>query len=118
MTSMAAVRRLVRSLAKPASLALVKPASLSTASSTVQYECLAEPAAGSPFHHAFPVHCLDAARAFYGGLLGCPEGRSSAKWVDFSLHGHQIVAHWVGNDYRCIDYYNPVDGDEVSPPQP
>jgi len=45
------------------------------------------------FHLAFPVRDLDEARAFYGALLGCPEGRSSDNWVDFDLHGHQIVAH-------------------------
>ena len=76
----------------------------------------AQPAAGSPFHYAFPVHDLELAKDFYGRILGCQEGRSSAKWQDYSLHGHQIVAHWVGNDYRCIDYYNPVDGDEVPVP--
>ncbi len=54
------------------------------------------------------------ARKFYGGVLGCIEGRSSpGKWVDFSLNGHQIVCHWVGNEYNAVDYYNPVDGDEV-----
>jgi extradiol dioxygenase family protein len=46
-----------------------------------------------PFHLAFPVDDLAAARAFYGGLLGCPEGRSSAEWIDFDFYGHQIVAH-------------------------
>ena len=46
-----------------------------------------------PFHLAFPVHDLAAARRFYGGLLGCPEGRSSAEWIDFDFFGHQIVAH-------------------------
>jgi uncharacterized protein len=46
-----------------------------------------------PFHLAFPVNDLDAARAFYGGRLGCPEGRSSEQWVDFNFFGHQIVAH-------------------------
>jgi extradiol dioxygenase family protein len=46
-----------------------------------------------PFHLAFPVHDLAAARAFYGDLLGCPEGRSSDAWVDFDFYGHQIVAH-------------------------
>jgi uncharacterized protein len=45
------------------------------------------------FHLAFPVHDLEAARAFYGGLLGCPEGRSSETWVDFDFYGHQVVAH-------------------------
>jgi extradiol dioxygenase family protein len=46
-----------------------------------------------PFHLAFPVSDLAAARQFYGTLLGCPEGRSSDEWVDFDLYGHQIVAH-------------------------
>jgi extradiol dioxygenase family protein len=45
------------------------------------------------FHLAFPVRDLGEARAFYGGLLGCPEGRSSEAWVDFDFRGHQIVAH-------------------------
>lgn len=45
------------------------------------------------FHLAFPVHDLAEARAFYGDLLGCPEGRSSDEWVDFDFYGHQIVAH-------------------------
>lgn len=46
-----------------------------------------------PFHLAFPVHDLSAARGFYGGLLGCVQGRSSPEWVDFDFFGHQIVAH-------------------------
>ena len=46
-----------------------------------------------PFHLAFPVDDLAAARAFYGGMLGCSEGRSSDEWIDFDFHGHQIVAH-------------------------
>jgi uncharacterized protein len=83
---------------------------------TITYETLDYPAPGSPFHYAFPVHDLDKAKSFYGGVLGCKEGRSSEKWQDYSLHGHQIVAHWVGNEYRCQDYYNPVDGDEVPVP--
>ena len=45
------------------------------------------------FHLAFPVRDLQEARQFYGGLLGCPEGRSTADWVDFDLRGHQIVTH-------------------------
>lgn len=45
------------------------------------------------FHLAFPTHDLAEARAFYGGVLGCPEGRSAPDWVDFDFHGHQIVAH-------------------------
>ncbi|NIJ62627.1 VOC family protein [Qipengyuania flava] len=46
-----------------------------------------------PFHLAFPVHDLAAARRFYGETMGCPEGRSSGEWVDFDFYGHQIVAH-------------------------
>jgi len=46
-----------------------------------------------PFHLAFPVRDIAEARAFYGDLLGCPEGRSAAEWVDFNFYGHQIVAH-------------------------
>ena len=45
------------------------------------------------FHLAFPVRDLEEARRFYGGLLGCPEGRSSPEWIDFNFYGHQIVAH-------------------------
>jgi extradiol dioxygenase family protein len=47
----------------------------------------------TPFHIAFPVNDLNAARHFYGSVLGCAEGRSSANWIDFNLFGHQIVAH-------------------------
>jgi len=67
------------------------------------------------FHLAFPVHDLAAARAFYGGLLGCPEGRSSHQWIDFDLRGHQIVAHL---DPVCPrrDASNPVDGHDVPVP--
>ncbi|MDM0116999.1 VOC family protein [Variovorax sp. J22R133] len=46
-----------------------------------------------PFHLAFPVRDIAEARAFYGELLGCPEGRSAPEWVDFDFYGHQIVAH-------------------------
>lgn len=65
-----------------------------------------------PFHLAFPVHDLAAARAFYGGLLGCPEGRSSAEWVDFDLYGHQVVAHLAPHEARAAST-NAVDGDQV-----
>ena len=68
-----------------------------------------------PFHLAFPVHDLEAARAFYGGLLGCPEGRSAAEWIDFDFFGHQIVAHLVqGAEARAGS--NPVDGHDVPVP--
>ena len=65
-----------------------------------------------PFHLAFPVHDLQAARAFYGGLLGCPEGRSSPEWIDFDLFGHQIVAHLAPQECG-LDATNAVDGDNV-----
>lgn len=81
-----------------------------------KYTKLSDPAPGSPFHYALPVHNLDIAKQFYGEVLGCAEGRSSEKWQDYSLNGHQIVCHWVGEDYRCQDYFNPVDGDEIPVP--
>ena len=64
------------------------------------------------FHLAFPVRDLAEARAFYGGLLGCPEGRSSDEWVDFDFRGHQIVAHLAPDEagHRAT---NPVDGEDV-----
>jgi uncharacterized protein len=65
-----------------------------------------------PFHLAFPVHSLEAARGFYGGLLGCPEGRSSPEWVDFDLYGHQVVAHLAPAECRPAAT-NAVDGDQV-----
>lgn len=65
-----------------------------------------------PFHLAFPVHSLAAAREFYGELLGCPEGRSSDAWVDFDFYGHQIVAHLAPEEagHRST---STVDGDAV-----
>ena len=68
-----------------------------------------------PFHLAFPVHDLAAARAFYGGVLGCREGRSSDRWVDFDLGGHQIVAH-LDSAARPAAVTNPVDGHDVPVP--
>lgn len=70
------------------------------------------PALLSPFHLAFPVHDLSAARAFYGGLLGCPEGRSCDEWVDFNFYGHQIVAHLVRGQPVAAPL-NEVDGHGV-----
>lgn len=65
-----------------------------------------------PFHLAFPVHDLDVARAFYGGLLGCPEGRSSPEWIDFDLYGHQVVAHLAPQECHMAQTSR-VDGDNV-----
>ena len=64
------------------------------------------------FHLAFPVRSLSEARAFYGDLLGCPEGRSSDEWVDFDFFGHQIVAH-LSAEPSNAEAHNHVDGDEV-----
>ena len=66
----------------------------------------------SPFHLAFPVTSLADARAFYGELLGCPEGRSSDSWVDFDFRGHQIVAHLAPQQVRAAAAHD-VDGDSV-----
>ena len=72
-----------------------------------------------PFHIAFPVDDLEAARHFYGIILGCPEGRRADHWIDFDLFGHQIVAHLKPtaaprnrNDHDS----NPVDGHDVPIP--
>ena len=70
------------------------------------------PAPLSPFHLAFPVHDLAAARRFYGELLGCPEGRSSEEWVDFNFYGHQIVAHLAPSETGAAQR-NAVDGHGV-----
>lgn len=68
-----------------------------------------------PFHLAFPVDDLAAARRFYGELLGCPEGRSAEEWIDFDLHGHQIVAHFAPDAVR-VRAANRVDGEDVPVP--
>ncbi len=67
-----------------------------------------------PFHLAFAVHDLAAARFFYGGVLGCPEGRSSDAWIDFDLYGHQIVTHLSLSARDTLS--NPVDGHDVPVP--
>jgi extradiol dioxygenase family protein len=69
-----------------------------------------------PFHLAFPVHDLAAARAFYGEQLGCPEGRSAAGWIDFDFFGHQLVAHLVPGATERDAANNPVDGHGVPVP--
>lgn len=66
----------------------------------------------SPFHLAFPVHDLAQARAFYGDVLGCDEGRSSQEWVDFNFYGHQIVAHLAPQETAPATR-NAVDGHGV-----
>ena len=68
-----------------------------------------------PFHLAFPVDDLDAARRFYGGVMGCAEGRSSDEWIDFDFYGHQIVTHLApsGAGDRASNH---VDGHGVPVP--
>ncbi len=68
-----------------------------------------------PFHLAFPVDDLAASRSFYAGVLGCDEGRSSDEWIDFSLFGHQIVAHLTSQP-RAMRHTHPVDGHDVPVP--
>lgn len=71
----------------------------------------------TPFHLAFPVDDLSQARTFYGSTLGCPEGRSSAEWIDFNLFGHQIVAHLKPRDLATnAPHHNAVDGHAVPVP--
>ena len=65
----------------------------------------------SPFHLAFPVHDLEAARSFYCDVLGCRIGRESGRWIDFEFFGHQITAHL--SETAMEDNTNRVDGDSV-----
>ena len=65
-----------------------------------------------PFHLAFPVDDLEAARHFYVDVLGCATGRESDRWIDFDLGGHQIVAHLVDPGDEAPGT-NRVDGKEV-----
>lgn len=66
------------------------------------------------FHLAIPVDDLDAARRFYGGLLGCPQGREDDDWVDWNLFGHQLVTHQAAGAGDAT--HNPVDGHDVPVP--
>lgn len=73
----------------------------------------------TPFHVAVRVRDIAEARAFYGGVLGCPEGRSAAGWVDFDLYGHQLVCHLdprLGRDGRVDAASGEVDGHGVPIP--
>jgi extradiol dioxygenase family protein len=73
----------------------------------------------TPFHVALQVRDIAEARRFYGGVLGCAEGRSDRDWVDFDLYGHQLVCHLnprLGSDGRIGAHFNPVDGHSVPVP--
>ena len=70
-----------------------------------------------PFHLAFPVDDLEAARDFYGTVMGCPQGREEiGVWIDYDLYGHQIVAHLDPSHVRPVRAENAVDGDAVPIP--
>ena len=70
-----------------------------------------------PFHLAIAVDSLSNARAFYGSLLGCEEGRSDDQWVDFNFFGHQLVCHLdTGEQGAARALHNPVDGHNVPIP--
>ena len=68
-------------------------------------------ASSPPFHLAFPVRDLASTRAFYGELLGCREGRSAERWVDFDFFGHQLSAHL--SEAATAVPTNEVDEDDV-----
>ena len=73
----------------------------------------------TPFHVAIQVRDIEEARRFYGGILGCSEGRSAPEWVDFNLYGHQLVCHLnpaLGVRGRLTSHFNPVDGHGVPVP--
>jgi extradiol dioxygenase family protein len=74
-----------------------------------------DPAVRPPFHLAVPVDDLAKAEAFYGGVLGLPRGRSSDRWIDWDLGGHQLVTHLAPGP-RAGTAYNPVDGHDVPVP--
>lgn len=74
----------------------------------------------NPFHLAIPVDDLEAARHFYGNVLGCPEGRTDALWTDYDLYGHQLVIHYKQKAKAKAEVeemaFNPVDGHDVPIP--
>ncbi|MBC7556746.1 MAG: dioxygenase [Chryseobacterium sp.] len=68
-----------------------------------------------PFHYAFKVKDLESTRKFYIKILGCEEGRSTEKWVDFNFFGHQLSAH-ISTDFPELDFCGKVDGISVPIP--
>jgi len=65
-----------------------------------------------PFHIAFPVTDLEATRRFYIDVLGCQEGRSAERWIDFDMYGHQLSAH-LSEGWNAQRPCNTVDGKQV-----
>jgi extradiol dioxygenase family protein len=70
----------------------------------------------TPFHLAIPVSDIDAARHFYGEVLGFGRGRSAERWTDWNVEGHQVVTHQVDNHVNPVAGTNPVDDHEVPVP--
>jgi hypothetical protein len=73
----------------------------------------------TPFHLAVQVRDIPEAKKFYGGLLGCSQGRSDTTWVDFNFYGHQFVCHKnpaLGKDGKISSHFNPVDGHSIPTP--
>lgn len=69
----------------------------------------------TPFHLAIPVKEIQETRKFYREIMGCEEGRSSEKWVDFNFYGHQLVIHIAESKTEDLDQ-NAVDGHHVPVP--
>lgn len=69
-----------------------------------------------PFHLAIPVHDIEVAREFYGGVMGFPAGRSDERWTDWDVEGHQVVTHQVDGHRAPVAGHNHVDGHEVPVP--
>ena len=105
-----------RPVLAPATLDARGMASSSASAAPLMQDGGAPGGALAPFHIAVPTHDLAASRAFYGGLLGCAEGRSAATWIDWSLCGHQLVTHFASASYRGADHFNGVDADMVPVP--
>ena len=70
----------------------------------------------TPFHVAIPVFDVQLARTFYRDIMGCPEGRSDEKWVDFDMYGHQFVIHYNPKNSDDDNHTNEVDGHAVPVP--
>ena len=69
-----------------------------------------------PFHLALAVHDIEAARHFYGEILGFGLGRSADRWADWDVEGHQVVTHQVDDPRNAVAGTNPVDGHDVPVP--
>jgi hypothetical protein len=68
-----------------------------------------------PFHYAFKVKDIESTRNFYINILGCLEGRSTERWIDFDFFGNQLSAH-ISNNIPAPDYCGVVDGINVPIP--